>query len=225
MDKYNEFKAPQIWASKSLVSLLETQNSSFDKVLEIGQNESILKPIILERLNVDRYEIYDLYDQNLLDEFDEQNEELSTLKLPKNLDLIISSSYFQWLSPLDELSQKLGNALNDDGILAFSTLTKGTLKEISSFFGANDGFKTPEQIERIFGRNFDILAMRNSSYETDFNSLDELLLSLKETGINSFGGYNFDDFTKNELEKHLNYDYRLSANYAFVVARKVSDDL
>lgn len=218
---YNEFALAQDWAAKSLVSLVETYGFEFENIFEIGCGSGLLSKVVASRLRFATLTLNDLYKSDIMDEFNAQIGDIMDLGIPKNLDLVISSSVFQWIDRLDVLSAKIASSLKANGLCAFSMLTSGSLYELSSFTHQSLDYKTSQQIERIFSADFDILAVRNSSFVSEFDSLKELLVSLKETGVNNLAGnFVLNKSSLEALEAHFARDYKLSYNYIFVVAQK-----
>ena len=218
---YDEFAQAQNWAAKSLVSLIETFRGEFGLVYEIGCGSGLLTKVLLERLEIKHLSLNDLYESQIMNGFHSQIGDICQIEMPKGLDLVVSSSVFQWTNPLEVLAFRIQQALKKGGICAFAMLSEGSLNELSSYTKQGLNYLAPKQIEHIFSKYFDVLAMRTSSYTSQFSSLKELLVSLKETGVNNIKG----SFVLNKasiagLEAHFNGAYELSYNYTFLVAQK-----
>lgn len=218
---YDEFAHAQNWAAKSLVSLIETFRGEFGLVYEIGCGSGLLTKVLLERLEIEHLSLNDLYESQIMNGFYSQIGDICEIEMPECLDLVVSSSVFQWIEPLEVLAFRIKEALKKGGICAFAMLSEGSLQELSSYTNQGLDYLSSEQIERIFGKYFDVLAMRTSSYTSEFSSLKELLRSLKETGVNNVKG----NFVLNKaslagLEAHFGGLYELSYNYTFLVAQK-----
>ena len=218
---YDEFAIAQNHAAKGLVGLLETISCDFAVIYEIGCGSGLLTKIICERLRFAKLILNDLYKSDIMDEFNAQIGDITELDMPNNLDLVISSSTFQWISQLSALASKIYASLNYGGMCAFSMLTSGSLAELSSFTGQSLDYKNCEQIAEIFGRNFRIIATSKHNFIQDLDSLRDLLFSLKQTGVNNLKG----DFVLNKsslaaMDAHFGGDYKLSYNFFSVVAIK-----
>lgn len=218
---YDDFALAQSWAAKSLVSLIETFGGEFGSVYEIGCGSGLLTKVLLERLEIEHLSLNDLYESQIMSEFHAQIGDICEIEMPTGLDLVVSSSVFQWIDPLEVLAFRIAQALKNGGICAFAMLSEGSLEQLSSYTKQGLDYLSTEQIEHIFGKYFEVLALRTSSYVSEFSSLKELLRSLKETGVNNIKG----DFVLNKstllgLEAHFGGLYELSYNYTFLVAQK-----
>ena len=218
---YDKFAQAQNWAAKSLVSLIETFRGEFGSVYEIGCGSGLLTKVLLERLEIEHLSLNDLYESQIMDGFHSQIGDICQIEMPKGLDLVVSSSVFQWIDPLEVLAFRIQQALKKGGICAFAMLSEGSLNELSSYTKQGLNYLAPEQIEHIFSKYFDVLAMRTSSYTSQFGSLKELLASLKETGVKNIkGSFVLNKASLAGLEAHFNGLYELSYNYTFLVAQK-----
>lgn len=222
---YNEFAHAQSWAAKSLLGLVESFGGSFDNIFEIGCGTGVLSREILGRLRFVKLILNDLYKSDIMDEFNAQIGDIRELEMPTGLDLVVSSSVFQWIDDLSDLASKIASSLKPGGLCAFSMLCSGSLYELSSFTHQSLDYKSSQQIEEIFGADFEILATRTSSYVCYFDTLRDLLLSLKETGVNNLeGNFVLNKSTLAAMSEHFGGDFKLSYNYIFVIAKKRADN-
>ena len=108
---YDEFAQAQNWAAKSLVSLIETFRGEFGLVYEIGCGSGLLTKVLLERLEIKHLSLNDLYESQIMNGFHSQIGDICQIEMPKGLDLVVSSSVFQWIDPLEVLAFRIQQAL------------------------------------------------------------------------------------------------------------------
>lgn len=222
---YDEFAHAQNWAAKSLVSLIETFRGEFGLVYEIGCGSGLLTKVLLERLEIEHLSLNDLYESQIMNGFYSQIGDICEIEMPEGLDLVVSSSVFQWIDDLSALCAKIHFCLKDGGLCAFSMLCSGSLYELSSFTNQSLNYKSAGQIEQIFGRDFEILATRTSSYVCEFDTLRDLLMSLKETGVNNLeGDFVLNKSTLSAMNEHFGRDFKLTYNYIFIIAKNKKDN-
>jgi malonyl-CoA O-methyltransferase len=113
-----------------------------------------------------------------------------------HFDLIVSSTAFQWLAyPLLTL-QKLSQALNASGTIAFATLGKETFKELHQAFGlanpkAENGYQHGLEMPDYYwwrdavNNLFIDIRTEKRSYQTLYPSTLEFLNSIKYIGANN----------------------------------------
>lgn len=230
---YNEFAYSQKFVAKNLIN--ELAKKKYENVYEIGCGSGLLTTLFLENFECEKLILNDIYKSDfmidLTSKFEKFKPEISlcvedikNVNLPSNLDLVISSSVFQWLDKTNEfenLIDKIYHSLKNGGIFAFSMFVDGNLAKLTNFTKQSLNYKTSTQILDLL-KNFKLINVQNGVYEVKFNDLKELLNHLKQTGVNNLEG----DFklTKTNfklLEKHFNQDFCLSYNFINVICQKV----
>ncbi len=178
-------------ASKMLTKLSKIKNH-YDTILELGSGTGILTTQIAQNLHFKTYYANDLiekskiYIQKSIPQAQFLCGNALKIKTAKQADLIISNAMFQWFENLDKALQILTTQLNNQGILAFSTFTKGNYKEIKELTGLTLEYKSTDEIENTLKNNgFEILYIENFTKELKFNTPLELLAHMKNTGVNS----------------------------------------
>ncbi|MGN0031883.1 MAG: malonyl-ACP O-methyltransferase BioC [Candidatus Gastranaerophilaceae bacterium] len=192
MQNYDKNAVVQkIIASKMLTELSKIKNH-YDTILELGSGTGILTAQIAHNLNFKTYYANDLiekskfYVQKSIPQAQFLCGNALKIKTAKQADLIISNAMFQWFENLDKVLQILTPQLNNHGILAFSTFTKGNYKEIKELTGLTLQYKSTDEIENTLKNNgFEILYIENFTEELNFNTPLELLAHMKNTGVNS----------------------------------------
>lgn len=220
---YDKFALPQRFVASELIKTLTKYKKTFLNIYEIGAGSGLATREIISNLNFQTITLNDIYMSKFMGKFNTQIGDISALNLPKNIDLFISSSVFQWIENLNLLSQKLYANLLEDGIIAFGMFSDRTLDELSSFTKQGLQYHSKDEIEAIFS-NFLILDIKNDKFIAKFNSLKELLNHLKQTGVNNIKG-NF-KLTKSKLtalEAHFNGKFELTYSYTILIAKKVKN--
>ncbi len=110
-------------------------------------------------------------------------------------DLIASNATFQWFNRPKDTIKRFYNMLNSNGVLAFSTFTHNTFCEINSAFNIKScnqdikrvqNFLTKDEIEQILVEaNFKDIKVKSFTHKLYFNSIKELLSSIKEVGASN----------------------------------------
>lgn len=103
--------------------------------------------------------------------------------LPKNLDLVISSSTFQWMGNLPLLLENIATALNDTGYLAFSIFSPGTMGEIRRLTGRSLKYHTNEELEGMLTDHFRVKSLYSVTMRLFFPSVRAILHHIRETGV------------------------------------------
>ncbi len=117
------------------------------------------------------------------------------LELKENFDLVVSNAAFQWFMYPENSLNKYASCLRKGGRLLFSTFGPKTFWELGwvlrSLFKdtsiAASFFIAREELERMLANNFKIYNLTEKVYREEFNSLRELLLKIKYSGIRGNG--------------------------------------
>jgi len=116
--------------------------------------------------------------------------DIDTVKLNKFHDLICSASCVQWSKDLPSLLQKLNASLSKDGYLAISSFTKGHFNELSLLnhkLNENNpplNYWTIEKWQEQLPSCFEIQLIKSDNKTQWFNSVRDVLLHLRLTGVN-----------------------------------------
>lgn len=106
------------------------------------------------------------------------------LTFPRPLDLIASCSTFQWFSDLQRFFHRAHAALNDGGILAFTTFGEENMREIRSLTGSGLDYTSPSRLrEMLHEASFDILHFEEEVVSLSFPSPKDVLKHLRMTGV------------------------------------------
>jgi malonyl-CoA O-methyltransferase len=195
---YNNAALIQTEMAHKLTTVIREVGSSFHHVYEIGAGTGLLTRQLASSLQMSSLWVNDLCDamqqpiSAILQEFPALHWEFiagdaEKLDIPGHPDLVASSAVFQWFDHLPDFLQKLGGQINEDGILAFSTFGEQNLHECKSVSGKGINYIPLDQVKEMVCCHFDILHFEETEKVLYFDSALDVLLHLKQTGVNSFG--------------------------------------
>ena len=120
---------------------------------------------------------------------------------PCNVDLIASASCVQWFDDIEQFFIKSYNALCDEGLLLLSSFGKENFRQFADLgFRGLDYMSRSSAASDVYKRQdymsvkelsykaeplFETLFLKDEVVEVGFDSPDELLYSLKATGVNA----------------------------------------
>ncbi len=196
---YDQHAKVQQKVGRKLVDMLdEYPKMRYDRVLEIGCCTGVMTEMFLAGRNVGR-----LYLNDLVTEFYELIKQriagvgngiieplfgdIEDLDLPGDLDLVLSSSTFQWLADLPASLAKIAGALKKDGYLAFSIFGPGTLTEFKQLTGVGLSYLALGNVLDLLEKDFVLQFVDTEKYKLYFTSPREVLRHLQATGVSGVG--------------------------------------
>lgn len=211
-DKYNECAVVQNIMADNLIKQIVSVKKNFDKVLELGSGAGLLTGKLVKSINFKIYYANDLTEKSekyvkryISDALFYKGNALKINPSVK-FDLVVSNAMFQWLNA-NETCEKCYNLLDKDGILAFTTFGKENFKEIRELTGLSLDYKTIDEIIEIFSKRFKILYSKESEEVLNFNTPLELLLHMKNTGVNSISSKSWTIKDIKEFSDNFNKKY------------------
>lgn len=115
--------------------------------------------------------------------------DIQILPLPEDLDLVVSSSTFQWLSDLPATLEKFATALTGQGFLAFTLFGPGTMGQIRELIGIGLEYTTEEQLLTLLRKHFTILELETSRHTAYFKTPKDVLRHIQTTGVGGAGNF------------------------------------
>ncbi len=223
LSKYNSNAILQKNIAKELIKIiLSNVGKNFDKIFEIGCGSGFLTKNIYDNLSYKNLILNDIvensriYTDNFSKNFILGN--IENIKFPMDINLVISSSVFQWLNDFNSFAEKVCNGLAAGGIFAFSMFINNNFREINSFFNISLNYLKNKTILNILRKNFDILYCSEKEIILDFKNPIEVLQHIKNTGINVI---NKEKLTKSKICGFINGNIsNLTYDYNFIIARK-----
>lgn len=107
------------------------------------------------------------------------------LTLPRQQDLITSSSVFQWFEQLAPFFQRCADALTPGGLLAFSTFGPENMKEIAALTQRTLPYHTLEELTQMLSEHYEVLYARQDELHFNFADAMQVLYHLKYTGVSA----------------------------------------
>ncbi len=212
---YDEHATVQKKVSKKLVRLLsDYPEIVYDRVLEIGcctgsMTEELVKHHSLEKLFLNDLveEFFPAVKERLSDEVVRKVEpkfgDIESLELPQDLDLVISSSTFQWLDDLESFFRNVSRALKQKGFLVFSIFGPGTLLEFMKLTGVGLEYRPLGEMLTLLEKNFRIDLADTCKDILYFPTPREILRHLQYTGVGGVSDHKWT--TQSLLEFEANY--------------------
>ena len=239
LNTYDQAAEAQKRVNHRLLTILQQFNLQPGcRLMEVGCCTGLLTELISRKL-----EPQSLYLNDLVPEFIEPVREklgetaserivpffgdIETIQFPENLDIIISSSAFQWLSDLDGFFRKAAESLRHHGMVAFSMFGEGTFHELSTLIGTGLEYRSFSTIVNLLDSHFSVVLGKVERDRLLFNSPKEVLRHIQETGVSGVGGYQWTpqrlrEFQKNyietfAIEEHVPLSY---VSYYFIAQKR-----
>ncbi len=203
LSSYNQEARAQKKIIKQLLSLFEKQKkSTFNHILEFGIGTGLLTKEINNRLSYNKLYLNDLstyftdfvsaqYSQKELEKIDFIEGDIESILIPKNCDLIISSSTEQWVENKADFYKKIQSSLHKNGLFAFSSFGPDNLKQVRKATGKSLKYYDLESNKHELSKYFKILEAQEERISLNFDSSLEILTHLKKTGVNALSRDNW----------------------------------
>ena len=197
LDTYEDNAFIQRKMGEKLLQLLNKRE--FNSIFEIGCATGLLTKQIKSSLKYNSLTVNDIvedakqYVENIVDEF--ICEDIESLSFEKKYDLIISNACLQWCNDINLTINKLLNALEHNGILAFTLFGEDNLKEIKTLFNFQNKINLSAKI------------IEEETIKIYFDSPREVLKHLKLTGVNALQEHKFTKSTLKDFEEKYNKMY------------------
>lgn len=211
----------------------------FSRVLEFGCGTGFLTKPLLNQTTISELVVNDLVEecQDFLPlQRNDQHRitflagDIESIEIPNRCDLICSSSCIQWTRDLPTLLNKLGNHLNPGGWLAISSFSQDHFAEIESLTQRSDkqtlSYWSAAKWHAKLTADFEVSVIQQEPITQWFDSVRELLLHLRLTGVNGNAGQHWSQgkLAKFEREYRSRYErdgkVQLSYDPIYIVARK-----
>lgn len=191
-------------AARLINELLRLRINRFSKVLEIGCGPAVLTEKFFQQFDADLYYANDIVEEysNVLTSIHSDIKffggDIESMDLPDSLDLIISSSTFQWFNNLDDFLSKIHKALKPNGLLVFSTFGPDNYREIREVNGKGLNYLSFGKHEKLLAEKFEIIWSDKETITRFFSNPLGVLAHMKQTGVNGIPGK---AWTKSDLRK------------------------
>ncbi len=240
LETYEDNATVQQEISRQFFNLLSRYGiSAFSRILEIGCCTGFLTDLICSEHVVKTIWLNDIVPEFCsvaAERIKENVKEIHLLPgdieekvLPEGLDIVLSSSTFQWLQDLERLFARIYGCLNKGGILAFSLFGPGTMEEIRSLTGRGLPYLEHSELQKITTSFFDPIHIHMERKRIYLPSVRAVLRHIQKTGVGGIGRprWKVSEFRKFESEYRARYetDLGIPVSYVstFIIARKTGE--
>ena len=115
--------------------------------------------------------------------------DIEQTRVPDRLDMIISSSTFQWLGDLAGAFATFSAALNTGGYLAFTMFGPGTMQQVRELIGVGLDYPDVEELLTMLQPEFEVVDHSVSRHSRHFATPKEVLRHIQATGVGGAGCY------------------------------------
>ncbi len=127
--------------------------------------------------------------------------DIEALPLPSALDLVVSSSTFQWLEDMERLFIKVASALERGGLFAFTLFGAGTMAEIAALSGRGLHYMDFADISLLLEKKFTINQSEQVRETLFFPSVLAIFRHIRNTGVGGLGQTRWTRATLKEFER------------------------
>ena len=204
---YDENAFVQLEIAETLIKVFSdhcVQARHFPQVLELGCGTGFLTKALLNACSVQELYLNDLVEEcepvlveqlrsfvgNQLGSWEFVSGDINKLNIDEQYDLVCSSSSLQWVDDLTVVLMKVASGLRSKGWLALSSFGPGhffELNELNQSLGNKSeslNYATETQWKYLLERDFHIKSIESQTITVWFNSLEEMLKHLRNTGVN-----------------------------------------
>ena len=238
LKSYNQEAKAQKMIVKKLTALVEKQNIfDSDTILEFGSGTGLLTHEIHSKFNYNKLYLNDLseeFEKFTLEQFMIKEKEkiqflrgdIEQISIPKELDLIISSSTEQWVANKVSFYKKMHDSLTKNGYLIYSSFGLDNLKQLREATGVSLDYFSLEDTEKLLSDYFDIIYTEEERITLDFGSAIDILTHIKKTGVNAISKQNWTPksvkkmITKIEMACKNNDVYSITYHPTYFILKK-----
>jgi len=197
-------------ASRLINELQRHFQGKFSKVLEVGCGPGVLTEKFFSNFETSQYFANDIVEEysDVLENINSNIKfiggDIENTSLPNSLDMIVSSSTFQWFTNLDVFLTRAHLSLKSDGFLVFSSFGPDNYREIRDVEGKGLNYLSFAKHERLLSEKFEIIWSDRETITRYFPTPLGVLKHMKQTGVNGIPGK---AWTKSDLNR-FEEDYK-----------------
>jgi len=213
LETYDEHAAVQKLAGLELLrELARFAPPKFNKALEIGAGSGRFTKYLNRDFRFGEFFANDLFEEShkFVEKWCQKENFLvcdgeNIENLPKNLDLIISNSTFQWFSDLPGFLNSVHSRLNKGAIVAFTTFGPLQFREIREITDNSLEYIIKEELIKLINSRYQILFFNEWKESMKFASVKRILKHISSTGVSAIpekkSSMDFETFQKKYKEK------------------------
>jgi len=201
-ESYKKQASIQKKASQKLFSAVSEHKDIISSLYEVGCGTGFLTEQILANFTLDYLyvndltggivpEIDDLALKYNCANYDYLIGDAETIDMPKGINAIVSASTFQWFHDLPTFIKKSYDALDKDGVFAFSSFGPENFIEIRKSAGKGLRYLTLAQLEALLKPYFNVTYKYEWKEKLYFDEAIKVLRHIQATGVNGLGGAYF----------------------------------
>ena len=190
----------QLVNQRLLRHLKELGGPRYSRILEIGSCTGMLSRLIFEAFRPELFVLNDLvpeFYQSVRKKLGNEHSgtitplfgDIEHLELPEDLDLVVSSSTFQWLEHSATFFGKVARALSKGGVFGFSMFGEETYHELKELTGVGLNYPTFTEVCDSVSREHTIVYAEIDRDLLNFNHPREVLKHIQATGVSGVGGF------------------------------------
>lgn len=148
--------------------------------------------------------------------------DISTIRLPNSLSLILSNAVLQWIDQPDVLFDKLSQAQAPNGILALSFYSNGHFQELKQTLGLSLNYPMRKTVYQQLSKHYQIIKFKELRTRYHFTHAHDVFAHLRQTGTHTHQ-HHFSFSRLKQAIKHYpcsRYGYPLTYNALLVIGKK-----
>lgn len=192
---YEEYAVVQRRAAETLADILsegygkgirQGEGNTFSQCFEIGCGSGFLTKALLERFSFGSYTANDIaFSAPPVEGIDFLKGDAEKIDYPCGVDLIASASCVQWFDDIETFLEKACRALCDDGLLLLSSFGRENFRQFADLGFSGLDYVGAKELSDKAEPFFETLVQRDEIIDVDFETPEQLLYSLKATGVNA----------------------------------------
>lgn len=229
VDTYNKYANGQLEIALRLYNIWNKIGfNKHKKIYEIGCGTGVFTNIYKDNLEPQYLLLNDLAEisqSKSTDNVEFISGDAECYQPQNKFDYIVSASTIQWFENIPLFFKHINNYLEPKGMIVFSTFGSKNMKEIRNAFSSSLNYPSLQELEESLSEaNFTTLHIDEETITQHFNTPQELLKSIKCTGVNGLKSVNPISKEKitqlKELLPHENGKYQLTYNPIYIIAIK-----
>lgn len=184
---YDDNAVVQKHMVERLLFLLQLHGQTLgNRIFEVGCGTGFLTKEILKYYSPEEYFSNDICDYAI----EHANVKFipgdaEKIEYPKDLSAVVSSSCVQWFENIVSFFDKVYIALQNGGILLFSTFGEKNFTQIRTITQQSLSYYSTMEIKEMLSEKFEIVCIEEEINDIYFSSPKDILLHFRHTGVNS----------------------------------------